>query len=107
MKKKRADQMNRLLAISGEMERENETPGRPTPTVRRSKPPAIAPAPVSAEKRPVGRPPGKRTNPEYQSVTTFLHKQTYLDTQRALIGAEQDFGDLVDELLADWLKRRL
>ena len=104
MKKKRADQMNRLLAISGEMERENETPGRPAPEPARPKREEQAEA--SPGKRPVGRPPGKRTNPDYQSVTTFLHKQTYLDTQRALIGAEQDFGDLVDELLSEWLQRR-
>lgn len=57
------------------------------------------------EKRGPGRPPGKRTNPDYQSVTTFLHKQTYIDVQKALIGTGQDFGDIVDDLLKDWLSR--
>jgi len=103
MRKKRADQMSKLLTMTSEMARENETPGRPAPEPARQKREEQAEA--SPGKRPVGRPPGKRTNPEYQSVTTFLHKQTYLDTQRALIGAEQDFGDLVDELLTEWLKR--
>lgn len=52
-----------------------------------------------------GRPPGKRSDPAYQSVTTFLHKQTYQDVQRALVGSGQDFGDVVDELLKEWLAR--
>lgn len=60
----------------------------------------------SEERRGPGRPPGKRTNPDYQSVTTFLHKQTYLDVQRALVGSGQDFGDVVDDLLKDWLKQK-
>ena len=59
----------------------------------------------TGKKRP-GRPPGKRSNPDYQSVTTFLHKQTYLDVQKALIGSDQDFGELVSELLRAWLARR-
>lgn len=66
----------------------------------------MAEAEQPAKRSGAGRPKGKRSNADYQSVTTFLHKQTYLDTQRALIGTGQDFGDLVDSLLADWLKGR-
>lgn len=64
------------------------------------------PGPAKPASKGPGRPPGKRSNPDYQSVTTFLHKQTYLDTQRALIGTDKDFGDLVDSLLTEWLKGR-
>jgi hypothetical protein len=58
------------------------------------------------EKRKPGRPPGKRTSPDYQSVTTFLHRKTYLSVQKALIGGDEDFGDVVDDLLKEWLKRQ-
>lgn len=68
--------------------------------------PPDAPTPTPDTQRPkIGRPPGKRTNPDYQSVTTFLHKQTYVDVQRALVGGDQDFGDVVDGLLREWLDR--
>ena len=65
-------------------------------------------APALQGERPrVGRPRGKRTDPDYQSVTTFLHKQTYLDVQRTLVGRDQDFGDVVDSLLKEWLDRAM
>lgn len=63
--------------------------------------------PIENESKKIGRPPGKRSNPEYQSVTTFLHRQTYLDVQKALIGSTEDFGDVVDQLLKEWLKRQV
>jgi len=76
-------------------------PAKPTPKKERE---VLS---QSEGRRGPGRPPGKRTNPDYQSVTTFLHKQTYLDVQRALVGTEQDFGDVVDDLLKEWLKRKI
>ena len=57
-------------------------------------------------RRKAGRPPGKRSDASYQSVTTFLRADTYQSVQKALIGTGQDFGDVVDELLAEWLRRR-
>ena len=58
------------------------------------------------EKKPMGRPPGKRSNPDYQPVTTFLKKANYVAAQRAVYGTGKDFGDLVDKLLEEWLKAR-
>ena len=57
-------------------------------------------------RRKAGRPPGKRSDTRYQSVTTFLRADTYQAVQKALIGTGQDFGDVVDDLLAEWLRRR-
>lgn len=38
-------------------------------------------------------------------MTTFLLKDRYQEVQRRIVGTGQDFGDVVDELLAGWLKR--
>jgi hypothetical protein len=83
---------------------EIEPEEKPKPKARAK--PKPKPATAAEARRGPGRPPGKRSSEAYQSVTTFLLKQTYLDTQRALIGTGRDFGDLVDDLLAEWLKRR-
>ena len=59
-------------------------------------------APVAARK--MGRPPGKRSNPEYQQVTVLLHSATYTETRKRLLGERQDVSDLINELLSGWLK---
>ena len=92
------------------LEPEPMPPAKPTTKPEPQSQPATIqqsePKPVQQiERGKVGRPPGKRTNPDFQSVTTFLRKDTYLAVQRALVGSGQDFGDVVDTLLADWLKR--
>lgn len=101
-KTKRSDQISRLLAVSEAIEIDAPKPSTPAG----SKPAAKSQAAKPIEGPKIGRPPGKRSNPDYQSVTTFLHKQTYQDVQRALYGTGRDFGDVVDELLAGWLKAR-
>jgi hypothetical protein len=90
-------------------EPEPETKATKVAKVTKVKPKAVqasAPAPEPVSDKPkLGRPPGKRSNPEYQSVTTFLHRETYLAVQRELVGTDKDFGDVVDELLKSWLKQ--
>jgi len=62
--------------------------------------------PVQEEsKRRVGRPPGKRSNPEYQQVTVLLHGQTYLEARKRLLDERKEVSTLINELLAEWLKR--
>lgn len=94
--------MSRFKTVIEAHKEVNATSAEPTAKTKRAKKSA---SPKPAPKK-VGRPPGKRTNPDYQSVTTFLHKQTYLDAQKALIDQQRGFGDLVDELLQDWLARQ-
>lgn len=68
----------------------------------------VAPAPSTAQvepKRRVGRPPGKRSNPEYQQVTVLLHGQTYLEARKRLLDERKEVSTLINELLAEWLKR--
>lgn len=66
-----------------------------------------APSPPAQEepKRRVGRPPGKRSNPEYQQVTVLLHGQTYLEARKRLLDERKEVSTLINELLSEWLKR--
>lgn len=76
-------------------------------TTARKKPTTPPPEPV---KRGVGRPPGKRSSADYQSVTTFIRRDTYADVMSALWEdkkrnkIKRGFGDLLEELLTRWLK---
>ena len=79
-----------------------ETP-TPTPT-----PTPVPAPPAAAEGRGRGRPAtGKRSNPEWKLYSHFLRKQT----QRAAVarlqaeGSDRDLSDVLDGLLAEWLKR--
>ena len=63
-------------------------------------------APRTPVARGVGRPPGKRSNPDWEQATVFIRK----DTKRAALmrlmetGSNQDFSELVDQLLAKWAR---
>jgi hypothetical protein len=66
-----------------------------------------SPAPASssdAKKR--GRPSGKRSDDDYVQVTAYIQKDTHRDVKIALLksGSDLDFSELVDNLLAKWLK---
>lgn len=71
--------------------------------------PVGAPVEVAAVQavspRRVGRPPGKRSNPEYQQVTVLLHGQTYVEVRKRLLDERKEVSTLIDELLSEWLKR--
>ncbi len=68
---------------------------------------AASPMPEAPEekRRPVGCPPGKRSNPDYQQVTVLLHGQTYLETRKRLLDERKEVSELINELLETWLKR--
>jgi hypothetical protein len=54
-----------------------------------------------------GRPKvGKRSNTDYTQITAYIRSATHKNTKIALIeqGSERDMGDLIDELLSEWLK---
>jgi hypothetical protein len=68
-------------------------------------PPSPAPlATASSKKR--GRPSGKRSDDQFIQITAYIHKETHRDVKIALLksNADQDFSELVDGLLADWLR---
>jgi hypothetical protein len=53
-----------------------------------------------------GRPPGKRSDPDYQPTTVLLRKQTKKTVTRLLEdrSAAQDLSELIEELLTEWIR---
>lgn len=80
--------------------REREADAEPTPEA-----PPVEPAAVEEPRRRVGRPPGKRSNPEYQQVTVLLHGKTYVEVRKRLLDERKEVSTLLNELLDEWLKR--
>ena len=65
-------------------------------------------APMGSEPaRGRGRPPGKRSDPDYQPTTVLLRKRTKKTAARMLedIDSGQDLSDLIEELLAEWIQK--
>lgn len=62
--------------------------------------------PAAPAKRGRGRPTGKRSDPDFEQVTSYVRRQTYADVKIALIreGRKREFSELVEELLGGWLK---
>jgi hypothetical protein len=54
-----------------------------------------------------GRPAiGKRSDPNYESTTVFLRKDTKIAAARLLIGEKhQDLSDVLEELLSGWVSK--
>lgn len=54
-----------------------------------------------------GRPRAKHSDPDFQQITAYIREKTYTDIKIALLqqGSKQDFSELVEELLSNWLRR--
>lgn len=65
---------------------------------------SVSAAPIVAPRR--GRPPGKRSDPEFDQVTAYIRRRTHQDVKIALLqeGSGREFSELVEELLANWLR---
>ena len=75
--------------------------------------PADEPATGRIEKAPasvraLGRPPGKRSNPDYAPFQVLLKKQTHKLTRRILADLDngQDVSELVQGLLEQWVAKQ-
>ena len=55
--------------------------------------------------RKVGRPPGKKSDPDYAQVTVYLRKDNHLAAKKRLLDDGKEFSELVDELVAAWLEK--
>lgn len=54
-----------------------------------------------------GRPPGKRTDPEYQQVTIYIPRALHDQAKIALIrDGRKEFSELVETLLTGWMRER-
>lgn len=71
-------------------------------------PPSPAPAPPPVQKKR-GRPSGKRSDTEYVQITAYVREATHRDVKIALLKSrsKQDFSELVDSLLTEWLKTNI
>lgn len=58
----------------------------------------------AAAPRRVGRPAGKRSNPEYRQVTVLLHSKTYTEARKRLLDEKKEVSELINELLDAWLE---
>lgn len=69
-----------------------------------SEPEAIGP---EATEPTIGRKraPGKRSRADYRQVTAYIRNETHHQVKLALLakGGDQDFSDLVEQLLSEWL----
>ncbi len=63
---------------------------------------------VVTESKPRGRPRGKRSDGEHVQVTAYIRQETHHSVKLALLADKQgqEFSELVEELLAKWLKSR-
>jgi hypothetical protein len=55
-----------------------------------------------------GRPPGKRSDPEFKQYSVLLKKQTHREVTKILRDQEDspDVSELVQQLLEQWLKQQ-
>lgn len=55
-----------------------------------------------------GRPRGKRSDPDFEQVTAYIRSRTHREVKIALLREAEgrEFSELVEELLADWIKSR-
>lgn len=62
-----------------------------------------APEPVSAQKYGKLKSPGKRSDPDYTQITAYIRKDTHESVMRKIY-KRQEFSELIEELLTDWMK---
>jgi hypothetical protein len=70
---------------------------------------ALSAQPLRSEPvRGRGRPPGKRSDPDYQPTTVLLRKYTKKTASRLLedTNASQDLSDLIEQLLTEWIQKQ-
>jgi hypothetical protein len=67
----------------------------------------VVPSPVAAS-RPQGRPPGKRSDPEWKPRTILMRTKIHRRVSRVLLDLDDgpDLSELIDELLNEWLKKQ-
>jgi hypothetical protein len=82
---------------------EPEPTRRPGPRTKAASGETTAqPSPIIADSRQTG----KRSDTDYTQVSAYIRKATHRGVRAALILGEsdRDFGELVDDLLEEWLR---
>ncbi len=67
-----------------------------------------SPPPPQPETTRIGRPPGKRSDPDWSARTILMNRHTHKNVQRILLETddERDLSELVDELLRSWIDKQ-
>jgi hypothetical protein len=62
----------------------------------------------AAQVKALGRPPGKRSHPDYKQYSILLKKHTHRQVTNILRDREngQDLSELVQQLLEQWVKKQ-
>jgi hypothetical protein len=83
--------------------KQTQQPAKPFPARQPPQPLAAEPA------RGKGRPPGKRSDPDYQPTTVLLRLQTKKMANRLLEDGttRQDLSELIEQLLIEWIQQSL
>jgi len=63
-----------------------------------------APGGISAQKNGKLKSPGKRSDPDYTQITAYIRKDTHEMVMRKIY-KRQEFSELIEELLSDWMKK--
>ena len=68
----------------------------------------LAEPPAAAVRGRAGRPYGKRSNPDFEPTNVLLRKRTKKSAVRILedTEADQDFSELIEDLLSKWISER-
>jgi hypothetical protein len=88
--------------LSGALAKLKQPPAK-RPAARQPAPPMAA-EPVRGK----GRPPGKRSDPDYQPTTVLLRQQTKKMANRLLEDRStgQDLSELIEQLLTEWIQKQ-
>jgi hypothetical protein len=82
------------------LEQRRTLPSEVTPT-------ETSPTVESTVNRGRGRPPGKRTHPDYQQVTIYIPRALHDQAKIRLIQeGRKEFSELVGSLLDRWIRER-
>lgn len=81
---------------------------QPDPPVRPAPPAPAAQAANAAPLRPPGRPPGKRSDPDWKPKTILMKTRTHKRVSAVLLERDDgpDLSELVEELLSAWLTKQ-
>jgi hypothetical protein len=60
---------------------------------------------ISAQKNGKLKTPGKRSDPSYTQITAYIKKDTHENVMREIY-KRQEFSELIEELLTDWMKAK-
>ncbi len=63
-----------------------------------------AEASVKPTKKEQSKRIGKRSHPDFTQITAYIKKNTHEDVMRKIY-KRQEFSELLEELLTDWLKK--